>query len=66
MVVDTDTLAVHLGVTSREVRRRVAAGLLVRLGRWRTGMTGRPRMWFDLDNLRGQLDNPAITAESVP
>lgn len=50
--VDTATVAAHLGVGEREVRRQAAAGQLLTLGRWRTGRRGRPGLWFDLDNLR--------------
>lgn len=50
--VDTAACAAHLGTSEREVRRQVAAGQLITLGRWHTGRRGRPGMWFDLDNLR--------------
>lgn len=61
-LVDTATLAVWLGTTPREVRRQAADGTLVVARRSSGGRRGRPGLWFDLDNLRGELTagGPAV------
>lgn len=62
--VDTATLAAHLGIPEREVRRQAADGELLVLGRWRLGRRGRPGMWFDLDHLRpGDLTEDRALAD---
>jgi hypothetical protein len=56
-MVDTATLAVYLETTPREVIRMVASGELKPLGQFGRGGRGRPGWFFDLDNLRGELDD---------
>jgi hypothetical protein len=62
-LVDTAALAVWLATTPREIRRMVAAGEFKPRGQWGKGSRrGRPGWYFDLDNLRGELDagSPAV------
>lgn len=54
-LVDTATLALYLGVTTRTVARRVNAGTLTPLGQWGKGGRGRPGWFFDLDAVRDTL-----------
>lgn len=49
MIVDTATLAAALGITPKSVRAAVKAERITCVGKPRTGKTGRPTMWFDLD-----------------
>jgi len=62
-MVDTATLAVYLETTPREVLRMVKAGELVPRGQWGKGGRGRPGWWFDLDRLRGGLDDHSDLAD---
>lgn len=62
-LVDTATLAVWLGITPREVRRQVTAGELVAVYRSSAGQRGRPGLWFDLNNLRGELTDDRALAD---
>lgn len=62
-LVNTETLAVWLGTTPREVRRQVANGTLVPIQRSSRGRPGRPGLWFDLDNLRGELTDRVDLAD---
>jgi len=55
-MVDTATLALYLETKPREIIRMVAAGELKPRGQWGRGGRGRPGWFFDLDNLRGELD----------
>lgn len=62
-LVDTATLALWLGITPRQVARRVAAGKLKPLGQWGRGGRGRPGWFFDLDALTGELDDDRGTSD---
>lgn len=53
--VDTATLAAHLGRSPAAVRALVRRNVITPIGRWRTGRTGRPTMWFDLDQVDTQI-----------
>lgn len=55
-LVDTAALAAHLGCTPDYVRLMVRAHVLTPIGRRRLRLTGRPSMWFDLDQVDDQLD----------
>lgn len=56
MIVDTATLAATVGLSVRQVQRLARQGVIQPLEQFRTGVSGRPSMWFDLDTSVAQLD----------
>lgn len=62
--VDTASLAIYLGISTRDVRRKVASGELKPLGQWGRGSRrGRPGWFFDLDALGEELDDHPTVAD---
>jgi hypothetical protein len=59
ILVDADTLAVHLQVSRAEVYRRIAAGRIKIYDSYKEpGRPGVPRWRFDLDDLDGKGQQP--------
>jgi hypothetical protein len=56
VIVDTATLASTVGLSVRQVQRLAKVGVLVAV-EFRTGLNGRPTMWFDLDASVATLDS---------
>lgn len=55
MIVDTATIAKAAGLTTRHIQRLAKNGTITPI-ELRTGVNGRPTMWFDLDTTMTQLD----------
>jgi len=67
MIVDTEALAVALGVSASHVRKLVHLGRIAPAYRKRRAGTngrGRPMMWFDLDVVVSQLDRRSSGCDS--
>lgn len=63
LIVDTRTLAIAAGLSESQIRRYVKRGTIAAI-RIRTGRTGRPSMWFDLDISVSALAKRADVRES--